>query len=137
MSKRKAGGSHRADTRQFNELWENELFFIANSSGKPMCIVCETKFSDNRRNDLSRHYKKHQAEIEGKLKLLPGSDLRKEYVAKKKEDIKKRQNLFVTKSCESLAILEASIEIAFLLATKHKPFSDGKEIIKPCLQKFV
>ena len=42
MSKRKAGGSHRADTSHFNELWENELLFIANPSGKPMCIVCET-----------------------------------------------------------------------------------------------
>ena len=78
MSKRKAGGGYRANTRQFMEMWENELLFIANPSGKPMCIVCETTFSGNRRNDLSRHYKKHQAEIEGKLKLLPGSDLRKE-----------------------------------------------------------
>ena len=45
-------------------------------------------------------------------------------------------NLFVTKSCESLAVLEASYEITFLLAEKLKPFSDGKEIIKPCPQKF-
>ena len=89
MSKSKAGGSHRADTRQFNELRENELLFIANPLGKPMCIVCETTFSDNRRNDLSGHYKKLQAEIERKLKLLPGSDLRKEYLAKKKDVIKK------------------------------------------------
>ena len=137
MSKRKAGESHRAHTCQFNEMWENELLFIANPSEKPMCIVCETTFSDNRRNDLSRHYKKHQDEIEGKLKLLPCSDLRKKYVAKKKEDFKKRQNLFVTKSCESLAMLEASYGIAFLLAKKHKPFSDSEEIIKPCIQKFV
>ena len=97
MSKRKTGGSHRADTGQFNEMWENILLFIANLSGKPMCIVCETTFSDNRRNDLSRHFKKHQAEIKGKEKLLPSSDLRKEYVAKKKEDFKKRQNLFAPK----------------------------------------
>ena len=72
MSKRKARGSYRADTRQFNEMWENELLFIANPSGKPMCIVCETTFSDNKRNDFSRHCKKHQAEFEGELKLLLG-----------------------------------------------------------------
>ena len=58
-------------------------------------------------------------------------------MAKKKENFKNRQNLFVTKSCESLAMLQASYEIAFLLAKKHKPFSDGEEIIKPCIQKFV
>ena len=34
-------------------------------------------------------------------------------------------------------MFEASYEIAFLLAKKHKPFSDGKEIIEPCIQKFV
>ena len=33
-------------------------------------------------------------------------------------------------------MLEASYKIAFLLAKKHKPFSDDEEIIKPCLQKF-
>ncbi|XP_076359110.1 general transcription factor II-I repeat domain-containing protein 2A-like [Tachypleus tridentatus] len=54
----------------------------------------------------------------------------------KKQDMKKRRNLFVKRSCESLAMLEASYEIAFVLAKKHKPFSDGKYIVKPCLQKF-
>jgi len=32
-------------------------------------------------------------------------------------------------------LLEVSYEIAFLSAEKHKPFSDGEEITKPCLQK--
>ena len=31
---------------------------------------------------------------------------------------------------------EASYEIAFVLAKKHKPFSDDEEIVKSCLQKF-
>ncbi|XP_076346237.1 general transcription factor II-I repeat domain-containing protein 2A-like isoform X1 [Tachypleus tridentatus] len=101
-----------------------------------MCIVCESTLSENRRHDLSRHYKKHQVEVEEKQKLMPGSELRKEYVVKKKEDMKKRRNLFVKRSCESLAMLEASYEIAFVLAKKHMPFSDGEYIVKPCLQKF-
>ena len=33
-------------------------------------------------------------------------------------------------------MLEVSYEIALVLAKKHKPFSDGEEIVKPCLQKF-
>ena len=45
-------------------------------------------FLQNRRHDLNRHYKtKDHAEIEGKLKLVLGSELRKEYVTKKKEEI--------------------------------------------------
>lgn len=65
-----------------------------------------------------------------------GSELRKEYVIKKKDEIKRRQNIFVKKSCESLAMTEASYEIAFTLAKKRKPFSDGEEIVKPSLHIF-
>ena len=31
--------------------------------------------------------------------------------------------------------MEASNEIAFVLAKKHKPFSDFEDIVKPCLHK--
>ncbi|XP_068201631.1 zinc finger MYM-type protein 6-like [Palaemon carinicauda] len=133
MCKRKAESDSK---RQFNKLWENEFLFIASPSGKSMCIVCESTLSDNRRHDLSRHYKKHQLQIEERQKLVPGSVLRKEYVVKKKEDMQKRRNLLVMRGCESLAMLEASYEIAFVLAKKHKPFSEGEDIVKPCLQNF-
>ena len=134
MSKRKAASESK---RQFNELWENEFLFIASPSGKPMCIVCESTLSDYRSCDLSRHFKKHQAEIEEKQKLVPRSELRKDYVANKKEIITKRQNLYVKKSCDSSAMLEVSYEIAPMLGKKRTPFSDGEEIVKSCLQKFV
>ena len=49
-----------------------------------MCIVFENIISDNTRHDFSRHYEKHQVEIEEKQKLVPGSDLQKKYVVKKK-----------------------------------------------------
>ncbi|KAG7176726.1 General transcription factor II-I repeat domain-containing protein 2-like 2, partial [Homarus americanus] len=86
---------------------------------------------------LLRHtWPQHQTEIEGKLKLVLGSELRKEYVTKKREEFRRRQNVFVKKSCESLSITEASYEIALALAKKRKSFSDGEEIVKPCLQIF-
>ena len=133
MSKRKA----ESEKREFNEQWENDFLFIAGPTGKPLCIVCESTLSQNRRHDLNRHYKtQHQSEIEGKLKLMVGSELRKEYLIKKKQEIRRRQNVFVKKSSESLAMVEASYEMAFVLARKKKPFSDGEEVIKPCLQIF-
>ena len=49
-------------------------------------------------------------------------------MVEKKIGYKKRQNLFVRRSCESLAMLEASNDIAFVLAKKYKPFSDGEDI---------
>jgi len=76
MNKRKAETDNK---REFNQQWENELLFIAGLSRKPLCIVCEKTLSQNRRHDLKRHYKiQHQTEIEGKLKLVLGSELRKE-----------------------------------------------------------
>ena len=36
MSKSKAGGSHRADTRQFNELRKNELLFVTQLQNKEL-----------------------------------------------------------------------------------------------------
>ena len=32
-------------------------------------------------------------------------------------------------------MLEASNEIAFVFAIKHRPFSDGEDVVKPCLHK--
>ena len=85
--------SKRSDSkREYNEQLENELLFIAGASGNPVCIVCENRLSQNRRHDMNRHYKTHhQTDIEGKLKLVLGSQLRKEYVTKKKEEIRRRQ----------------------------------------------
>ena len=100
-----------------------------------MCTVCESTLSDYRSYDLSRHYRKHQAEIEEKQKLVPCSELRKDYVIKKKETITKWQNLFVKKSCDCSAMLKVSCEIALVLVKKHKSFSDGEEIVKLCIRK--
>lgn len=55
----------------------------------------------------------------------------------KKDEIKRRQNMFGKRSCESLARKGAIYEIVFVLAKKWKPFSDGKEIIKLHPQIFV
>ena len=84
MCERKAENDSK---REYNEQWENELLFIARPSGKPLCIVCESTFSLNRRHDLSRHYRtQHQTKMGRKLKLVVGSELRKAYVIKKNED---------------------------------------------------
>jgi len=54
---------------------------------------------------------------------------------KKKEDVTNRQNLFIKKRCDSFAMLEASYDIAFVFAKKHKPCPDGEIIVKPSLEK--
>ena len=54
-----------------------------------MCVVFGSTLSDSTRHDFGGHYEKHQDEIEGI-----------QYAVKKKEDVKKRQNLFVKRSSE-------------------------------------
>ena len=53
-------------------------------------------------------------------------------MVRKKRGYKKRQNLFVRRSCESLAMLDASNKISFVLAKKYILFYDGEDIVKPC-----
>ena len=134
MSKRKAESDCK---REFNEEWKNDFLFIANPAGKPLCIVCETTLSYNKKHDLNRRYKtQHQTTIEDEKKLRPGSELRKEYVTKKKEEIRRRQKIFGQIISEDLAMTKASYKIALHLAKRKKSFSDGEEIVKPCLQIF-
>ena len=52
MIKRSAEGDSKCE---FNEQWETELLFIASSSGKLICIVCENTLSHNRTHNLNRH----------------------------------------------------------------------------------
>ena len=65
------------------------------------CALCVSNtFSQNKRHDLNRHSKiQHQTEIEGNLMLVLGSELRNEYVNKKREVIRRRQNLLTKRSC--------------------------------------
>ena len=62
--------------------------------------------------------------MENENKLIPGSTLRKEYVAKKKEEIRGRQNTFIKVISEDVALTEASYEIALHWANRKEPFSD-------------
>ena len=136
MSKRKAESECKREFKLFNEAWENEFLYIVSPADKPLCIVCEATLAYNKNHDLNRHYKTHQTKIENEKKLMPGSTLRKEYVAKDKEKIRGRRCTFIKLISEDLALTEASYEIALHLAKRKKPFSDGEEIVKPCLQIF-
>ena len=68
---------------------------------------------------------------------MPGSELQKKHMGKKIRGYKKRQNLFAKRSCENLSVLKASNKITLVLAEKHKPSSDGEDIVKSCLHKII
>lgn len=77
-----------------------------------MCTVCETSLSY-----ISRH---DQTEIEEKLTLLLGSELRRVYLVFFLKDEMKRKNTFVKSCCESFLMKEASYELAYIATKKKK-----------------
>ena len=72
--------------------------------------------------------------MEEKHKLLPGSEIRKMYLVKKNRGYKKwPKNFHNDFLC--LPMIYASNKIAFVLAKEDKPFSDGEDNAKQCLNK--
>lgn len=104
----------------------NEFWFITSPSGRLLCSICENIFSNNRRYDLNRHDKtQHETEIVGKLKLVFGFDLQKEYMMRKRKESKGDKIYFF-----KMWKLTKSYKIAFILAKSL--FLHGEEI-KQCL----
>ena len=58
-----------------------------------------------------------------------GCELRREYVSKRKKEITRRQNVFTKKCYESLAMTEASNEVALALAISGTLFLTEKTLL--------
>ena len=63
-----------------------------------------------------------------------GSELRKDFIAKKEGSLTSQQSFFTKAKEQSKSAVVASYEVALLLARKKKPFTDAEEIIKPSLK---
>ena len=96
-----------------------------------MCIVFESTLSDNTRHDFSGHNKKHQVEIEEKLKLVPGSELRKKFVVKKKID----KISFLREVVKVWQCSKHSRKLPLYWLKRINLFSDGEDILKHHLNK--
>ena len=78
-----------------------------------------------------RHYTTTHSDINAQYPV--GSELRKDFIAKKEGSLTSQQSFFTKAKEQSKSAVVASYEVALLLARKKKPFTDAEEKIKPSL----
>lgn len=55
----------RKVVRNFNTDWEKE-FFVVEQNGKPFFLLCHNALSENRRNNIERHFKSKHGDFNTK-----------------------------------------------------------------------
>jgi len=106
--------------------------FVPSRSGKLVCLICGFCVSVTKKYNLERHYTTTHSDINAQYPV--GSELRKDFIAKKEGFLTSQQSFFTKAKEQSKSAVVASYEVALLLARKQKPFTDAEEIIKPSLK---
>lgn len=132
MSLSKDSKKRKVDDRDFQEEWKEKYLFVSGPSGKPVCLMCGFSVSVVKKYNVERHYTSNHADIAEQYPI--GSDLRSSLISRKEKSLTGQQSVFVRIKDHNKSTLIASYEMAFLLAKKKKPFTDGEEIIKPALE---
>ena len=93
-----------------------------------MCLLRHERIAVFKENNLKRHYETKRSEFGCKLskeecKIKAGECVKR---------LKKQQTLFTKQSTLQNSAIEASFMVAYNLAKRNKPFSDGK-FIKQCM----
>jgi len=123
--KRKIEEEHR----NFQKEWTDKYCFIKNGEAI-ICIICNQSIGVPKEYNLKRHFEKKHKDFNDKF----AGDFRKQKITSLLKSIKCEQNVFKTFSDISKDSIEVSFEIALLLATCSRPFTDG-EFVKKCLKK--
>ena len=121
--KRKIGD----ESRVFNEEWTHKYFF-GNTGNKAVCLLCHETIAVFKEYNLKRHHETKHNEFGCKL----SEEERKKKAAECVKKLKKQQTLFTKQSTLQDSATEASFMIAYNLAKRNKPFSDG-EFVKQCM----
>ena len=115
--KRKIGDAYRV----FNEEWTHRYFF-GNTGNKAVCLLCHETIAIFKEYNLKRHHETKHNEFGCKLSEEEHKKKAAECVTK----LKKQQRLFTKQSTLQDSATETSFMIAYNLAKRNKPFSDGE-----------
>ena len=115
------------ECRQFQEEWSLKYFFIK-SGDKALCVICNETVAVMKEYNLRRH---HQSKHQEKYAHLEG-EVRAEKFAKLQNQLTSQRTLFSKSSNENTSLTKASYKVAYVLAKRGKPFTDG-EVVKECL----
>ncbi len=111
----------------FNQKWTSAYFFVQ-CKEVAVCLICQETVSVFKEYNLRRHYETHQIE---KYASLQGQ-IRADKVSKLKSVLSTQQNMFVRQTQLNQSSVRASFQVAKLIATSGRPFSDG-EFVKKCM----
>ena len=114
--------------RTFQKQWTDKYFFIA-SAEKALCLICKKSIPVMKDYNLKRHFEKNHTtyqQLVGEKRAQKIENLQKEFVA--------QQSMFKKSNQESQASTHASYVVAYEIAKRGKPFSEG-EFVKDCMLK--
>ncbi|XP_077179280.1 general transcription factor II-I repeat domain-containing protein 2-like [Paroedura picta] len=116
-----------SECRIFKEQWTYDYFFMQYKE-KAVCLICQNIVSVFKEYNLRRHY---QTQHKDKYDCLVG-EVRKDKILKLKTTLTTQQNTFVKQKQLNISALQASFQVAKLIACTGRPFVEG-EFVKECL----
>ncbi len=131
MAKRLGKRKVNSECRVFNQKWTSDYFFVQWKE-VAVCLICQETVSVFKEYNLRRHYEIHHRE---KYASLQGQ-MRADKVSKLKSVLSTQQNMFVRQTQLNQSSVRASFQVAKLIATSGRPFSNG-EFVKKCMKKDV
>ncbi|KAE9521271.1 hypothetical protein AGLY_018334 [Aphis glycines] len=112
----------KCKTYHFNQEWELEFFFV-DIKGKCVCLLCRDTLSIFKRGNIERHYRTKHADFD--LKFPTDSSLRQDKQKTMKLKLNQEQSDFKNPNKLAQNVTIVSFKVAYLLAKKKNPFSDG------------
>nr|CAI5868339.1 unnamed protein product [Callosobruchus analis] len=106
-----------SECRKFKDQWKIQ-YFVIESSNEALCLICNESIAVLRNITLN-------------LLKYTGS-FRTEKFEAMKRGLKSQQSSFTKLKTEQEAATRASFRVAFEIAKRGKPFTDG-EMIKECI----
>ncbi len=116
------------NVRVFNQKWTSDYFFVQWKE-VAVCLICQETVSVFKEYNLRRHETHHRE----KYASLQGQ-MRANKVSKLKSVLSTQQNIFVRQTQLNQSSVRASFQVAKLIATSGRPFSNG-EFVKKCMKK--
>lgn len=108
--------------RKFHAEWENQ-FFVCEYKNNAICLICRHDFTDFRKYVFERHFKNKHSVIDANYPL--SSKKRADEISRLKNELSNEQKVVKKFTDANELLARASYEIAFEIAKRGKPYSDG------------
>ncbi len=125
MAKRLGKRKVDSECRVFNPKWTSDYFFVQ-CKEMAVCLICQETVSVFKEYNLRWHYETRHRE---KYASLQGQ-MRADKVSKLKSGLSVQQKTFAHQIQLNQSSVRASFQVAKLIATSGRPFSDGEFVKK-------